>query len=294
MALFKSQRRKIYDYPCKYEPDKYINSEGVFEETGLNFPEVYKHAEGMVAVAKEIAKANGVEILMVPSSVAELHAYGGDINYGDERVGPRPGKYTIFDPKDFLKIPEPDLNTGLIAESIKAVKLMKDEGYTVSLHTTGAVYLMSGMIDLIPVFKALRKRESYMLETLTMFKDFEVKYYKALAEAGADIISMAELCMPAIMGPEIIETIVEYYLHPFHKEAAEIPGITLHMCPKSSYSITDTGYGTFVEIQMPENMGYGEAMIEATDDEHKIFGRRCIANMKMTVGEIGIQALKLK
>lgn len=294
MPILRSERKQIRDYPCSYDPEKYTNTEGVFDDTNLDFPQVYKTAEGMIAVSKEIAHANGVDILTIPFCyTVELEAFGGDVNYGDEFVGPRPGHYVLDDPRDLVKIREPDLSKGRIGEVIRAVEMMKNDGHTVCVSTSGAVAIMSGMMDLVPVLKALRREKSYILEALDMFKSFELKYYKKLMDAGADIISMSELSMPNILGPEIVETIVKYYLHPFFSEAQSMSDTSLHMCPKSTYGIVDTGYGEFIDIDLPEEMGYGEALIEARDDDHRIFGRRCIGNLKTKVGKRGVKSLRL-
>lgn len=295
MALLRSQRKHIRDYPCSYDPEKYTNTEGVFEDSDLKFPDVYKTAEGMIEVGKEIARANGVDIISLPFCyTVEMEAYGGRVNYGDEVVGPRPGAYVLEDPRDFIKLPKPDLESGRMGQVIKAVSLLKDQGQRVCVSTTGAVAIMSGMMDLVPILKALRKEEAYVLEALSMFKNFELEYYKALSDAGADIISMSELSMPNILGPEIVETIVKYYLHPFFKEAQEITSSTLHICPKSTYGIVDTGYGDFVDLSLPESMAYGDGLMEARKQGHRIFGRRCIGNLKTKLGQRGIKSLRLR
>lgn len=294
MALLKSQRKQIRDYPCSYDPEKYTNMEGVFEDTNLKFPQVYRTAEGMIEVAREIARANGVEIIALPFCyTVELEAFGGDVNFGDERVGPRPGKYVLEDPRDFARLAEPRLDEGRIGELIRAVKILKAQGEKVCVSTSGAVAIMSGMMDLVPILKALRREKSYIKEALEMFKNFELKYYKALSDAGADIISMSELSMPNILGPEIAETIVKYYLHPFFKEVQPITASTLHMCPKSTYALIDTGYGSFVDLVLPEELGYGQGLMVATDKDHRLFGRRCIGNLKTKVGPRGIKSISL-
>ena len=293
MALLKKDRKRIRDYPCPYN-EKYYMETNVFEESDIKFPDAYKTANGMISIAKTIAEENGLDILSLPfCHTVELESFGGLVNFGDGKVGPRPGDYVLTDPRDFLKLPEPDLNKGRISEVIKAVSILKEKGHTIVVNINGAVAIMSGMMELIPILKALRREKDYIIEALEMFRKFELKYYEALVDAGADIISMTELSMPKILGPEIVETIVKYFLYPFLKDAEKIGDNVIHLCPKSTYGLVDSGYGDFVEIKLSEIRNYGKAMLEAKG-EYRIFGRRCIGTLKTKITNKKLRAVKLK
>ena len=295
MEKRKRPKNYIRNYPCFYDPERYVNSDGVFEETDLDFPQVYKTAEGMVSVAEKIKQANDSPLYSIPFCyTVELEAYGGLVSYGDKYVGPRPGAYVLEDPMDLLKLKRPNPHEGRMGEVIKATRLIKEKGGLVSVSTSGAFLIISGMMDIVPILMAMRKDKAYLREVFENMMEFELDYYKALAQAGADVISMTELSMANIFGPEISEYVVKNYLYPFFKEAEKIDGPALHMCPKSTYALVDTGHGTFEEAPLDSTMTYGLAMVEGARKGYKIYGRRCIGNIKIDVSPGGLRYIKLK
>lgn len=287
---------KIVDYKCVNE-NRIIVSPKVAEETGLSFPETYLHAETMAKLSLYLKEANKEYYAILPfCHTVEGEAFGGLVNLGNENVGPRASGYICESLEEVAKLKDIDFSKGRIAEVLKAIEILKDQGEKVMLEVSGPITVLNVLIDASQVFKGMRKKPELLKEIYAHIARNLLKFIDLAKERGADVISYADSAGAVnIVGPKLSEKFIDDFLYDFLKELEKrLDGdLIVHLCPKTTLQLIGTEKATFKEIDLGKAMEYAEAM-DKVKTQAKFLGERCINTSKYMLNGGKIREVVLK
>ncbi|MGO5051785.1 uroporphyrinogen decarboxylase family protein [Lachnospiraceae bacterium LCP25S3_G4] len=276
---------KIKDFRCTYAhalgPDAILA-----EELHISFPDAYLHESTMVAMAKALKKRYDVSFCELPfCHTLEAEALGAIINLGDEIAGPRAKSCICQSVDELLVLPEIDFSKGRIAEVLKACRTLHDSGEHVSLLLSGPLTILNALIDGKYIFKAMKREPEKMHQVFQKLQHELLKFCQHALEAGVDIISYADSSGSLnIVGPNIVEDMVEHFTYPFLKNLEQrIAGkAQIFLCPKTSLALIGCERARWKEIQIKETKKYVDACI-AEKLQAPIVGQMCIKNTKFCI-----------
>lgn len=271
---------KIIDFKCTYDNSVGINNE-VTEKTNLKFPQAYKNWHSMAVLAKELKEYDKTNFCQLPfCHTVEGEAMGGNINFGDENIGPRAKDYICTNAKELLDLQEIDYSKGRISEVLKACKYLRDEGENVVLYISGPFTIMNVLIDPRHVFKTFRKDPETMKAIFDKFQNEILRFIEEAQKSGVNMISYGDSSGGLnILGPKFSEQVVENFTYPLLKRVEEIlddEAIVL-LCPKITFALLGTDKAVWKDIAIGAPMKYSKACTKAIG-KAKFVGQMCIKN----------------
>ncbi|NLM06334.1 MAG: methylcobamide--CoM methyltransferase [Tissierellia bacterium] len=269
---------KIIDFNCTFDDGGGV-PESVMKKYNLKFPDAYKTCEFMVSIAKGIREEKGVEYSLIPfCHTVEGEAMGGDINLGNEIAGPRAKTYAFDNIDDLSNLQDIDFSKGRIGETLKAVKILAEDGENPILMLNGPFTILNALIDPKYVFKAMRKTPEKIDKIFNYLKRNLSSYIEEGKKAGVRLFSYADSTGGVnILGPKMAEDVARNFTYLFLKGLDIGDGNSLLLCPKTSFALIGTGLAKWGEIDLGEEMTYGEACIKHVG-EYKFAGEMCIKN----------------
>lgn len=287
---------EFVDFKCKPGTDIGGLQEEVIEKINLDFPEAYTRAEDMVVIAKANRETNNFKSCFLPfCHTVEAENLGGNINLGTAKIGPRCGGYVCETKEDLLKLPDYDFTKGRLAETLKAIEMLKADGESISVNVTGPITTLNNLMNPSKIFKIWRKEPELMTSVIDKLKTQILEYIDRAIEAGADIIAYEDpVGALNILGPKFFEAQGRNYSYPFVKEAIDLIGdrATIHVCPKTTYQLLGLELAQWEEIDLDKVMSYEEAYIEYKD-RIPATGNICIHNRNVDRTDKKLKVLKL-
>jgi len=284
------------DYKCKKSSDIGGLQEDVIEKLNLDFPDAYITADGMVDIAKANKESKNMQTCLVPfCHTVEAENYGGDINLGTAKIGPRCGDYVFTRKEDLLNLPALDFNKGRISQLICAIRILKSDGEKVTVNINGPITILNNLMKPNKIFKIWRKEPEIMENIIEKIRVQLLEYIVKVLDAGADIIAFEDpVGALNILGPKFFEAQGRNFSYPFVKEAIERIGdrATLHVCPKTTYQLLDLGFLELEELELSEVMSYEEAYL-AYKNKIPATGNICIHNRNVNRTDEKLKILKL-
>ncbi|MEG1992580.1 MAG: uroporphyrinogen decarboxylase family protein [Acetivibrio sp.] len=303
MSVEPEQRKKeagrkmgaIKDYNCRY-----TNSVGIHEEIikklDLKFPDAYKNCATMAAIALERKAYEGTDYCMLPfCHTVEGEAFGGHINYGNGKIGPRGAEYKCSTMEEVLKLPEIDYQNGRIFEVLKACKELREQGENVILAISGPFTILNILIDPRHVFKVMKKNPDLRKQIFHKLEKELLTFLEKGITYGANIISYADSTGSlGILGPNLAEIVVEEFTYPFLKKAEKLPNgkAIIHLCPKTTFSLIGTKHACYEPVPVKKDSQYVSACIDAIGSA--VFaGQMCIQNIEFCTKNQMLQSIKI-
>ncbi|MDD5823593.1 MAG: uroporphyrinogen decarboxylase family protein [Firmicutes bacterium] len=293
----------IQDFECKYG-----NSVGVSAETterlNLVFPDAYLHADSIVAISKEIREHDGGLFCHMPfDHTLEADAMGANINYGNEKIGPRAAEYMTETIEDLLELPEINFESGRMAQNVEACRRLSEAGENVLVEMTGPHTILNMMIDPIFVFKAMRKKPEVMQQIFDFIAEQLLRYADKMIEAGAKVISYADPTGGVnILGPKMSETMVHDFTYDFLKKLVEVVDrrAVITLCPKTMLALVGTELAELepvsissMAIEKKDEYTYEEACL-ASLGKLDILGHTCVKDIHFVIRNDRVQSLVFK
>jgi uroporphyrinogen-III decarboxylase len=271
---------KIIDFKCTYE-----NSIGVYKEVtqnmNLQFPDAYKHWDSMAILSEELKNHESAVFCELPfCHTVEGEAMGGNINYGDENIGPRAKDYVCKTAEELLALPEIDYSKGRISEVLKACKYLREKGENVALYVSGPFTIMNVLIDPLHIFKLFKKNPEVMKEIFNKFQNEILRFIVEAQKVGVNMISYGDSSGGLnILGPKFSEQVVEMFTYPLLKSIEQtINNETIVLlCPKTTFALLGTDRAVWSDIQLDGPINYAKACIEVIG-KAKFVGQMCIKN----------------
>jgi len=276
---------KIADFACTYE-----NAVGIGEEItsglGLSFPEAYQKAELMVKLAKAGREHNkGVFCELPFCHTLEADAMGAVINMGDETSVPRAGEYLYKKMEELKVLPEIDFTKGRMAETLRACRMLRDEGEHVAIEITGPFAFLNVFMDVKYIFKGLRKEKDAFFEACDHLGRQLIRYIDEAQANGVEVISYADGAGGVnILGEDMAAEVAQRFTYGFVKEAVGHIGdkALLLLCPKTSFALIGTDLAEWRDIPLSGPMRYVEACLEMIG-KVKLGGQMCLKNIDFTL-----------
>lgn len=246
---------------CMGSEDRaFINN--VVEKNLLDRLTVQKTCAGIVELAKLLGVDENNWVHLPFCHTLEVENLGAEVIFDFEK-GNRIKTVIFKDPESLLKLNPLDINTGRIAEFLKAIKLLALENHKIIYNLSGPVSVITSLIGELKFYKTLRKNPELSTQLMAFIEETLITMGVAALNAGATILSLADpagsldiLGEPTyknIIGPStirIISGIIE------KKPAAKI-----QLCNKLSRSLEATGF-LDVQAYSIEKMNYLDALNE--------------------------------
>lgn len=223
---------------CKYNGQGDITPQLV-AELGLNFAKIYDSPNNIIAISQALKKEKNSDIIVLPfCHTVEAKALGADIFPGDDTAGPRPGFYVC---KSLDEFPNGSIIENQEVERLlQACAALKGKGERVAYQVSGAISILSCMMDLSLVFKAWRKEPDSMVQVLQVIQKALIEYVDEICKAGADYIFFADpVGNPNILGPKYSALLAEQFTIPFLNKGLAIcqKQAIITLCPQTMLSL---------------------------------------------------------
>ncbi|WP_077368312.1 uroporphyrinogen decarboxylase family protein [Anaerosalibacter sp. Marseille-P3206] len=288
---------KVIDFVCVSDQLEEI-PESIVKNSGLKFPEVHTKAEYIVTLSKKLMKHKNDILCRLPfCNTVEAEALGGNIKLGDAKTGPRVESYAYSSLDELLDIEEIDLNNRRIAEVLKAVEILREQGETVVLNVEGPFTIITSLIDSRVFYKGIRKDSERVNQFLKIIEDNILKYIKEGINRGAQIISFGD---PAgaldIVGPKVYREYSGKSTFNILKRVESVLGNSiLHICGKTSTTFQNMGLIESHPIKLKEDITYGQAIeyILSNRMDVKVIGHNCIKRTPFKLKNSTIWDIKL-
>ena len=276
---------KLIDFKCKYANFKGIDKD-YFKSIGLEIPDAYHHAKTIAKISQSIKlKENNVFCMLPFDPVIEAEALGAKIKYDDSNLGPRKEADMISSVTDLESLPQMNINNGRLAETLKAVEILKSQGETVAIEVHGPFGILNGLMDIQKLLMAWRKNPQLIQNIFNRFQDDLVNYYKAARAAGCDLLFYTDSSGSLnIIGPKYSKQLVDWFLYPFFKrlESELDRDCIVHLCPKTAFLLVGCEKATWEKIQIDGEKKYGEAVLSLSG-KVRLMGQRCRKEENATV-----------
>ncbi|MBC7085854.1 MAG: MtaA/CmuA family methyltransferase [Methanomethylovorans sp.] len=229
----------------------------LMDKTGAAWPAAHSDAKLMAELAYASYEVCGLEGVRAPYCLTVLaQAMGCEVNMGTKNRQPSVTGHPYQDGIANLKMPDNLLSQGRIPAVLEAMKILKEK-------TDGKVPVIAGMegpitlaSDLCGVKKfmkwSIKDKASYNA-ILDFATEACITYANALADAGADVISVPDpVCSPDLMSPDAFKADLKPRLQKF-AAAVKVPMI-LHICGDVTAIIPDMADCGFVSISIEEKV----------------------------------------
>ncbi|TWH49366.1 uroporphyrinogen decarboxylase family protein [Sporomusa sp. KB1] len=287
---------EFVDVKCPLGSDICGFDEKVVEQVGLEFPQAYTYAEGIAKIAAVVREQEHGAVCMIPfCHTVEAENYGGDIELGNARIGPRCNMPIYSSAEDLLRLPELDFGKGRLGEVIKSISILKAKGESVGVEICGPITTLNNLIDIAKLFKIWRKEPEIITVTMEKMRLELLKYIEKALDAGVDFIAFED---PVggfnILGPKYFEQQGRNFSYPFVQAALKlIDGrCVMHLCPKTTSQLVSLGFAQWDEFDLPEEMTYAKVCLELRG-KIKLVGNICIHNRNRLLANKKMKSLKL-
>lgn len=269
---------EIRDYVCQPEEEVKLEKEEL-QRLGLSLPDAHQHKETLALMAKALKKKGGSPFCELPfDHMVEAEAMGADVNYGDDKTGPRVKDYRCRSMEEVLQLPDIDFQRGRIREVLGACKLLKEAGENVLLEVSGPFTILNGLIDPKYVFKDMRKQPERAGAVFEKLCRNMLAFIRESKEAGADLLSYSDSSGGiSILGPKVSRQVVEEFTVPFLRKVKKETGeMAVVLCPKTTFALIDVGLAKWQDVKVAEGgISYGEACLRLKGREY-FAGQMCI------------------
>ncbi|WP_214044655.1 methylcobamide:CoM methyltransferase MtaA [Methanomethylovorans sp.] len=228
----------------------------LMDKTGAAWPEAHSDAKLMAELAYASYEVCGLEGVRAPYCLTVLaQVMGCEINMGTKNRQPSVTAHPYNDTAN-LKIPENLLAQGRIPAVLEALKILKEKtggNVPVIAGMEGPITLASDLCGVKKFMKwSIKDKDSYNA-ILDFATDACIEYANALADAGADVISVPDpVCSPDLMPPAGFEADLKPRLQKF-AAAVKVPMI-LHICGDVTAIIPAMADCGFTSISIEEKV----------------------------------------
>lgn len=249
------------------------------KENKLKIPDVYLKCDEMVKGAKLLKESTKNTVCYLPlCDTMCAQSLGGDILI-DELSTPRVKNYRYKDIDELLNSKKVSIYEVEVNEVLKAIKQLSNENQDVILSLEGPVTILSSLIDLTTIIKALKNRKSDLEKILEFIKDFIVEYAVKGVECGAKIISYADPTGNMdILGKRTFCNLSSDITVKILKELQEKidDKASIHICGRTTSSLLNLDIMEMEEIKFESNITYGDALLKKDLCTGRLFGQNCI------------------
>ena len=209
--------------------------EDVMLKTGIYWPKAHCDAQMMADLSRALYESGGFENYGVPFCMTvEAEALGAEADMGDCEVEPHVVRPAIASCAEAGRLKPFDVTKGRAAAVIEAVRILKlrSAGVPVIGNITGPVSVAGTLVDMSVFLNDMRKHPGECARLLDIITDALIIYGRAMAEAGADAICVAEPSGTGeILGAKRFREFTVPYINRL-LDAIDVPVKIVHICGK--------------------------------------------------------------
>ena len=259
--------------------------DSVLEELNFSYEELNRHDSNIATLSKTLKENKNIAFCRLPfCHTVEAEAFGSTVVF-DHKYGNRIGEYAIKDINSIKDLNKFDLGKGRIAEVLKAISILKNDGEKIFLEITGPFTIGTSIINSELFFKSIRKDKEKVVELLKIIEDSVVDFILEGVNTGADIISFTD---PAgtldIVGPKIYRDLSGKTTYNILKRVEnKLDDSIVHLCGKTSTSLEAIGFLETEKVKV-EGQDYFDKILNIKNDRKdiKFLGHWCLKTIVKT------------
>lgn len=277
---------KMIDYPCKNrEFEGLLRSDPA--QLGLNVPELYQNAEDMVKMIRAQKEEYGSICRLPMDSIALSENLGASVIYDTSPTGPRKKEDVLSSVKEVLELPPADPSQGRMAEIMKGIKILSEQGEIPVFSIHGLFDTLNFMIDIQKfIIEFSMDPDLFQQVSDRIRRDILTTCLKA-EEAGAKAITFEDGSGGVnILGPKFVKRAVKIFHYPMMQDFVNWlnPDTIVIMCPKISFMLMGCDKAEFVTKPAPApEKSWLENYI--ADPDVRFTGAVCNKSLGETAGE---------
>lgn len=274
----------IIDYKCKAR-DEISFEESKLKEHSIKYPDVHTDHIQMKDLSLLFKEEEGTPFCKLPfCHTIEGEAFGGIINLGNHKIGPRGRDYTFSNIVELQELKSIDFTKGRIEKVLKACSDLKKQGQIVMLSVSGPFTILNLLIEPRYIFKGFKKEPDVMYKILDIIRAEIIKFVTIAKDHGVDIISYGDSIGGLnILGPKLLKDITERFTYPLLKEFEKVTDDSLifHLCPKTAYALIGIEKAVFEDKEISftndSEITYYDGIVQSIG-QIKFVGETCVKN----------------
>jgi [methyl-Co(III) methanol-specific corrinoid protein]:coenzyme M methyltransferase len=247
----------------------------LMDEVGAAWPEAHTNPELMAKLAIANHELSGLEAVRVPYCLTVLvEAMGCEINMGTKNRQPSVIAHPY--PKDLegAAIPEDLLQRGRIPAVLEAIKIIREKvGPDVPIvgGMEGPITVASDLVSVKSFMKWSIKKTDLFEQALDLANEAAIMYANAMAEAGADVIAIADpVASPDLMSPDSFRQFLKARLEKFSSSVNSVT--VLHICGNVNGILSDMADCGFEGLSVEEKIGSAKKAKEVIGGRARFVG----------------------
>ncbi len=239
---------KLIDYPCK---NREFSGLLLSDPTllGLTVPDLYRNAEDMVKMVRAQKAEHGSICRLPMDSIALSENLGASIIYDTSTTGPRKKEDVLVSVKEVLDLPLADPSRGRMAEIMRGIRFLKEQGEIPVFSAHGLFDTLNFMIDIQKIVMEFSMDPGLFQQVSDRIRSDILTTCLAAEEAGARAITFEDGSGGlSLLGPKFVKRAVKNFHYPMMKDFAKWlhPDTVVIMCPKISFMLTGCDKAEFV------------------------------------------------
>ncbi len=249
-----------------YVPASSVTQIGIveaMERVNAFWPEAHSDPEQMVRLGVSLYKLVGLETARIPFCLTvQAEAMGCKIDMGKKDKQPSVVSPVSL-PFEEIHVPEDFINKGRIPVVLKATKII-DEQYPDLPNIVGMegpLTLLGHIIGVEQLMKMMILNRETLVKLLDVCTEANIEYAKALLDAGADVITVADpTASPELTPPQVFSSMVYPKLKKVAHTIANKGGTSvLHICGRTQKILNDMAETGFDGLSIEEKVDMAEA-----------------------------------
>ena len=223
-------------YQCK--PDKGgMELEPILRELGVAYEDALKDGNAMARVMDKVREASNMTYTFLPISNYLMASCLGTRIRWDPKYGDRVAKETFTTCKEAASFLPEDIRREPLEPLFKAMDILKSMGSRVIVSVTGPVTLLSFLIPLEEIYKAMAKRGKSFMRLLNIMEEFSAEQIRKLDSFRPELIYFVDTIGTLdLVGPALFKKVSgPSYLSVLKRTEDSVTPI--YMCPKNMTSL---------------------------------------------------------
>jgi [methyl-Co(III) methanol-specific corrinoid protein]:coenzyme M methyltransferase len=247
----------------------------LMDEVGAPWPESHTNPELMAKLAIANYELSGLEAVRIPYCLTVLvEAMGCEINMGTKNRQPSVTGHPYPKELEGAAVPADLLQKGRIPVVLEAIKIIREKvGPDVPVigGMEGPITVASDLVSVKSFMKWSLKKPELFEQALDIGTEAAIAYANAMAEAGADVIAIADpVASPDLMSPDAFKQ----YLQPrLQKFSSSVNSITvLHICGNVNTILNYMADCGFEGLSVEEKIGSPKKAKEVIGNRARFIG----------------------
>lgn len=267
------------DFICRIQgEDKAIKE--TIQTTKFSLPSAHTNSKDIAELSKEVKNHDKNTICVVPfCSTVEVESLGGNVNLGDDKVGPRVSSNSYNSMEELINLEKIDFTKGRIKEVLDSIEILSSDGEIVALNVSGPFIIITSLVDPMVFYKAVRKDKELVHSVIKMMEENILNYINEAIKRGAKIISYEDSVGAVdIVGPKVYKELTGEVTKNVLKKIGEFEDIVVHICGKTSVALEKYEFAKSTAVKSEKDITYGEAIIDIINNKKdiKYIGHSCM------------------